>query len=185
MSGSSILPCIHWEWFDIKHVWDWKKTAWNAWVHCTEVTETTVTLMHGHHGHLKNWRRTLFICIALNDWQCKCTTKTAHVPLLMKHGRCCSLITWEIWSASHPLKLLCTSMLREQSSSLSSYSMEHWRENYGSQHQQTMGGNGIQALKHGCLTGHIWKMLVFPVHYFCTALATRLVRGGVNATKEG
>ena len=84
--------------------------------------------------NLKNWLRTLFIGVALNDWQCKCTTKTAYVPLLMKHGRCCSLKNWETWSASHPLKLLCTSMLREQSSSLSWYGMEHWRENYGSQH---------------------------------------------------
>ena len=77
--------------------------------------------LHGMHGcivqkwqkpwspwciNLKKWLRTLFICVALNDWQWKCTTKTAHVPLLMRHGRCCSLTTWETWSASHPLKLL-------------------------------------------------------------------------------
>ena len=70
---------------------------------------------------------------------------------------------------------------------MSSYGMalEHWRENYGFHHQQTMGGNAMHTLKHGCFTGHIWKMPVLPVHYFCTALAAKLVRGGVNATKEG
>ena len=63
--------------------------------------------------------------------------------------------------------------------------MEHWRDNYGSQYQQTMGGNGIHALKHGCLTGHIWRMPVLSVHYLCTAFATRPARGCVNATKDG
>ena len=62
-----------------------------------------------NHGHLNasTWRLTV-----------QMYKKTAHVPLLMKHGRCCSPTTWETWSASHPLKLLCTSMVREQSSSV-------------------------------------------------------------------
>ena len=145
------------------------------------MTETMVTLIHQPEELTEDYvhmRRIERLALQMYNKNCSCTTVNGAWQMLFTHNL-------RNLKCTHPLKLLCSSMLREPSLSLSSYGMEHWRENYGFQHQQTMDGKGIHALKHGwCLTGHIWKMLVLPVHYFCTALATKLVRGGVNATKE-
>ena len=153
-----------------------KKTAWNAWLHCPEVTETMVTLMHQPEELTED-------SVALNDWQCKCTTKTAHVPLLTTAD---VVHSQPEKPAVHPST---KAALYQHVKRAVFVSVFIWHGALARELRlpapADYGCEWIHALKHGCLTGHIWKMLVLPVHYFCTVLATRPVRGGVNATEEG
>ena len=63
--------------------WDWEKL--NEMRGC--VVQRWQKPWSPESPNRKNWLRTLFICVALNDWQCKCTTKTAPAARQMLFNR--------------------------------------------------------------------------------------------------